>query len=85
MDEDAYLAYRSAIVSPTLGAIWAKVYAERFWPDLDPPWTQATIDDVQYAVDRLGTGAASRLVDLGCGSLNFVPAEQRGITSISSS
>lgn len=72
MDEDAYQAYRSVIVSPTLRSIWAEVYGDRFWPDLDPPWTQATIEDVRFVADRLRAGEASRLVDLGCGSGCFM-------------
>lgn len=73
MDENAYQAYRSVIVSPTLRSIWAEVYGGRFWPDLDPPWTQATIEDVRFVTDRLGAhGAGSRIVDLGCGSGCFL-------------
>ncbi|NJO23791.1 MAG: class I SAM-dependent methyltransferase, partial [Sphingomonadales bacterium] len=72
MDEDAYQAYRSVIVSPTLRSIWAEVYGDRFWPDLDPPWTQATIEDVRFVADRLGVDGTSRLVDLGCGSGCFL-------------
>ena len=56
MDEDAYQAYRSVIVSPTLRSIWAEVYGERFWSDLDLPWTQATIEDVRFVgADRART------------------------------
>ena len=72
MDEDAYQAYRSVIVSPTLRSIWAEVYGNSFWPDLDPPWTQATIEDVRFVADRLGAGGSGRLVDLGCGSGCFM-------------
>ncbi|MFZ0855207.1 MAG: methyltransferase domain-containing protein [Hyphomicrobiaceae bacterium] len=72
MDEEAYQAYRSVIVSPTLRSIWAEAYGERFWPDLDPPWTQATIDDVRFVTGQLGPDATSRLVDLGCGSGCFL-------------
>ena len=66
MDEDAYQAYRSVIASPTLRSIWAEVYGERFWPDLDPPWTLATIEDAQFVASRFGAHGAPRLVDLGC-------------------
>jgi ubiquinone/menaquinone biosynthesis C-methylase UbiE len=72
VDEQAYQAYRSVIVSPTLRSIWAGVYGDRFWPDLDPPWTQATIQDARFLADRLGARGASRLVDLGCGSGCFM-------------
>ncbi len=72
MDEEAYQAYRSAIVSPTLRSIWAEAYGERFWPDLDPPWTQATIDDVRFVTAQLRPDASSRFVDLGCGSGCFL-------------
>ena len=72
MDEDFYQAYRSVIVSPTLRSIWAEVYGDRFWPDLDPPWTQATIEDVRFVADRLGAHSGSRFVDLGCGSGCFL-------------
>jgi ubiquinone/menaquinone biosynthesis C-methylase UbiE len=80
MDEDAYQAYRSVIVSPTLHSIWAEVYGEKFWPDLDPPWTQATIEDVRFVADRLGAHGPSRFVDLGCGSGCFLrfAARDRG-------
>jgi ubiquinone/menaquinone biosynthesis C-methylase UbiE len=60
------------IVSPTLRSIWAEAYGERFWPDLDPPWTQATIDDVWFTTDRLRPSGTSRFVDLGCGSGCFL-------------
>ena len=56
MDEDAYQAYRSVIVSPTLRSVWAEVYGDRFWPDLDPPWTQATIEDVRFVAESIGRG-----------------------------
>ena len=72
MDEDAYQAYSSVIASPTLRSIWAEVYGERFWPDLDPPWTQATIEDAQFVASRLGEQGDPRLVDLGCGSGCFL-------------
>lgn len=72
MDEDAYRAYRSVIVSPTLRSIWTEAYGNSFWPDLDPPWTQATIEDVRFVADRLGGRGASRFVDLGCGSGCFL-------------
>ena len=80
MNEDAYKAYRSVIVSPTLRSIWAQVYGERFWPDLDPPWTQATIEDVRFVAGRLSADKTSRLVDLGCGSGCFLrfAARDRG-------
>jgi ubiquinone/menaquinone biosynthesis C-methylase UbiE len=72
MDEDAYRAYRSVIVSPTLRSIWVEAYGDSFWPDLDPPWTQATIEDVRFVANRLGAHGASRFVDLGCGSGCFL-------------
>jgi ubiquinone/menaquinone biosynthesis C-methylase UbiE len=72
MDEDAYQAYRSVISSPTLKSLWAEVYGDRFRPDLDPPWTQATIDDAGFVTDRLRLGGTSRIVDLGCGSGCFL-------------
>jgi ubiquinone/menaquinone biosynthesis C-methylase UbiE len=72
MDENAYQAYRSVIVSPTLKSIWAQVYGDRFWPDLDPPWTQATIDDAHFVADRLRPNAGSKIVDLGCGTGPFM-------------
>jgi ubiquinone/menaquinone biosynthesis C-methylase UbiE len=79
MDEDAYRAYRSVIVSPTLRSIWVEVYGDRFWPDLDPPWTQATIEDVRFLADRLGTHSGSRFVDLGCGSGCFLRFAARNL------
>ena len=66
--DDAYQAYRSAVVSPTLRSIWADVYRERLWEGAIPPWTMATIDDVRFVVGRLKPQATSRIVDLGCGS-----------------
>jgi ubiquinone/menaquinone biosynthesis C-methylase UbiE len=68
MDEDAYQAYRSVVESPTLRSIWASVYGSRFWSDIDPPWTLATLDDVHFVAERLCPKQISRLVDLGCGS-----------------
>jgi ubiquinone/menaquinone biosynthesis C-methylase UbiE len=47
-----------------------EVYGDRFWPDLDPPWTLATIDDARFVADQLRR--ATRLVDLGCGSGCFM-------------
>ena len=79
MDEDAYLAYRSVIMSPTLQSVWAEVYGDRFWPDLDPPWTQATIDDVRFVADQLRANATSQLVDLGCGSGCFMRLAARDL------
>ena len=72
MDDDAYRAYRSVVVSPTLRSIWTTVYGEWFWPDIDPPWTQATICDVRFAMDQFGQTPAPQLVDLGCGSGCFL-------------
>jgi ubiquinone/menaquinone biosynthesis C-methylase UbiE len=80
MDEDAYRAYRSVIMSPTLHSIWAEVYGDRFWSDLDPPWTQATIEHVRFVAARLGAGEASRLVDLGCGSGCFMRFAARDLS-----
>ena len=68
MDEDAYQAYRSVVESPTLRSIWASVYGNQFWRDVDPPWTLATLDDVHFVAERLCTKQTSRLVDFGCGS-----------------
>ena len=68
MDEDAYQAYRSVVESPTLRSIWARVYGSRFWSDIDPPWTLATLDDVHFVAERLCPKRISRLVDFGCGS-----------------
>jgi 2-polyprenyl-3-methyl-5-hydroxy-6-metoxy-1,4-benzoquinol methylase len=72
MDEDAYQAYRSVIISPTLRSIWAEAYGDRFWSELDPPWTQATNDDVRFVMDYLRPTVGSKLVDLGCGSGCFL-------------
>ena len=72
MDEDAYQAYRSVIISPTLRSIWAEAYGDRFWSELDPPWTQATNDDVRFVMDHLRPTVGSKLVDLGCGSGCFL-------------
>ena len=66
--DDAYQAYRSAVVSPTLRSIWSDVYRERLWERAVPPWTIATVDDVAFVVDRLKPQPLSRIVDLGCGS-----------------
>lgn len=68
MDEDAYQAYRSVVESPALRSIWKTVYGARFWTGVDPPWTLATVDDVQFATERLSPQKTCRLVDLGCGS-----------------
>ena len=68
MSEGDYNAYRSVVESPTLRSIWAEVYGDRFWTDVDPPWTQATVDDVHFVTARLSPAKSSRLVDLGCGS-----------------
>jgi hypothetical protein len=38
MDEDAYQAYRSVIVSPTLRSIWAEVYGDRFCAGFSDAW-----------------------------------------------
>lgn len=67
MDATAYRAYCSVIESPTLRVIWARAYGQRFWDEVEPPWTLATIDDVQFVVHALH-GQSARLVDLGCGS-----------------
>jgi 2-polyprenyl-3-methyl-5-hydroxy-6-metoxy-1,4-benzoquinol methylase len=68
MDEDAYQAYRSVVESLTLRSIWASVYGNRFWSDVDPPWTLATLDDVHFVAECLCPKQISRLVDFGCGS-----------------
>lgn len=68
MDEDAYRAYRSVVESPTLRSIWAAAYGSRFWSDVDPPWTLATLDDVRFIAERLQPKQISRLVEFGCGS-----------------
>lgn len=68
MNDEASLAYRRTVESLTLRSIWARAYGDRFWPDGEPPWTMATIDDVQFAMARLNGLATSRFVDAGCGS-----------------
>jgi len=78
MDEDAYKAYRSVIVSPTLRSIWAQVYGESFWPDLDPPWTQATIEDVRFVradwarTRRHGSSTSAAVPAASCASLRVI-------------
>ena len=68
MDEDGYKAYRSVVESSALRSIWAEVYGDRFWTDVDPPWTLATVDDVHFVTACLSPTQSCRLVDLGCGS-----------------
>jgi len=72
MNEDAYQAYRSVVESPTLRSIWANVYGNLFWSDVDPPWTLATLNDVHFVAARLCTKQRSRFVDFGCGSGSLV-------------
>jgi ubiquinone/menaquinone biosynthesis C-methylase UbiE len=68
MSEQAYHAFRSVIVSPTLRRIWMDAYKQRFWHECEPPWTQATADDVHFVVERLVPDHASLVIDIGCGS-----------------
>jgi SAM-dependent methyltransferase len=65
--DDPYFIYRSAVVSPTVRAVWAKAYGNRFWDEAEPPWSMATKDDAAFAVDALRAGATSLIADLGCG------------------
>ena len=67
MDE-AFLAYRSMVESPTLRSIWVDVYRDRLWEEAAPPATMATIDDIRFVTDHVNPQKTSRIVELGCGS-----------------
>jgi SAM-dependent methyltransferase len=68
MDLDPYKIFRSAFASKTIRAAWAKSYGDQFWEASDPPFSQATIDDIKFLTQRLDPGSENKLADLGCGS-----------------
>jgi 2-polyprenyl-3-methyl-5-hydroxy-6-metoxy-1,4-benzoquinol methylase len=66
--DEEYRAHRSTIESAAIRSVWSSVSGDRFWDGCAPPRTLATIDDVRFVSQRLRPQAASRFVDLGCGS-----------------
>jgi SAM-dependent methyltransferase len=61
-------SYRSLLDSTALRSAWAEGYGERFWPDSEPPLSEATKDDAEFVLERLAVGPQSVVADLGCGS-----------------
>lgn len=67
MDFDPYRAFRSAFTSKTVRSAWSKSYGDQFWEASEPPLSQATIEDIQFVVQRLHPTTEVKIADLGCG------------------
>lgn len=71
MPEDPVTAYRQVIDHPIVRAAWLSAYGGRYWSDGDAPWSQCTIDDIEFVSQALNLDAGMRIADLGCGPGGF--------------